>query len=275
MAEIALRTRTMYVAKEKYTAVKPSGTVISVWTNRRIREKWMEIFCCQSRPEKRDDYTHIPNWTNICAAWSQSLFDNWMSYCRTKPKERNPNNFWKDFIEPLDFLDAMGNATESTKPKYETVIWASGNLTRNFIVYNTDATDAQLTAMAQTVEQIQNDRLFLRGTVYDYKTDISISAPTLAKIQDWNQAVYPKFDAPVVLNKFADADINNDIAQAVTNHKMNNTWNMAAWAQLRQREETSESGLTANDSGYDVVGYDNGVYFGTRYEILDKNEVNP
>jgi len=268
MAEILLRTRELINAKEKHTVVKPRGGVVTAISDRKIRNKWIEIICDLMSPMKRDKYTGLPHWDIMAAAWTAGLRQLWIDWGRSA-KPVTTDKFWIDSIVPLGLVSQFDNAPESTKPLYETWLWSPTERKHFFIAYNDDATDEDLRAMNTLVEkQDTKERLYLvPGKQYDYEKDITISNDTLVKINDPTQIVNPRFDKPVVLAKYTEPIITG-LPEKLTDYREVNSFDPAAFRLFRQREESSPS-MHPAAGGYYSVLCDNGVFFGAKYEILD------
>ena len=263
MAEIVLRTRELINAKEKHTVIKPRGGVVSVVSNHKIRNKWIEIICDLMSPMKRENYTGLPHYDIMAAAWSRELWSKWLE------RDWISTEFWNENIVPLGILSQFDNAPESAKPLYETWLWSPTERKQFFIVYNDDATDEDLAAMNMQVEkQDVKERLYLApAKSYDYTKDVAISKDTLAKIDDPTQIVNPRFDKPVIAAKYTEPSISS-LAVKLTDYRENHSFNPEAFKVFRQREESSPA-MNSAAGGYYSVASDGGVIFGAKYEILD------
>ena len=264
MAEIVLRTRTLINAKQKYTAVKPRGGVAAAVTDQKIQNKWIETICDLMSPAKRDNYSTLPYYDLMTAAWTEKLRQDWIDWQRSKIPVIT-NVFWDTVIKPLGLVSQFGNAPESTKPLYETWLWSEHERKQFFIIHSPD--EAAIKAATAHEDITYKDDLYKCQKIFDYEKDITFSKETVAKINDPTQVVNPRFDKPVSLDKFA-APILIGLPETLTNYRKANCMDYEAFKLFRQREESSPT-MNPAAGGYDAVCCDNGVYFGVEYKILD------
>ena len=265
MAEILLRTRELINAKEKHTVVKPRGSIIDVFYDRRIKNEWLRILCVYPSPQLRDKYTTLPYFTEIISAWSPTLYQNYLDWDKSKVKDTD--KFWTDNIASLGILPVLGTAPDSAKPLYETWLFSDTERKQFFTVYNDDATEEQLKTIYGMQEIIYKDKLYMKQKQYDYMADPAISKTTQGLINDPTQILYTQYDKPVPISKITDAVLTG-LPEILTNYRAANSFDPEAFKLFRQREESSPA-MHPSAGGYYSVVVDNGVFFGAKYEILD------
>jgi hypothetical protein len=206
MAELSLLTEDKIVQKGKYVSVKPKGGVIDAISDKRIKAKWIEIFCDLASPKKRDDFNKIPHWDIIVKAWQPYLQQNWVRWKRRQ--ETTISDFWNNNIIPLNILPDLGQAPESTRPLYETWLWSEHNRKNMFLIYNNDADDLDIKIMGSKQFRVYKGKKYsCMSAVFDYESDPTISNATLDNINDKNIAVNPKYSKPVAMAKFTEPDL--------------------------------------------------------------------
>ena len=215
MSEIALRTTEFLNHKAKYTAYRPVGSVVTAISAWRIKAKWTEIICDLMEPSKRKTYTGLPGYDKLIAAWTPALLGEWVSwYRKTQLKTINRpalDTFWTEQIEPIGVLADLPTDPTGEKPVYETWLWSEYERKRFFVVANTDLTDTQAEALNGFDEKPGTvggiGKTFLTPKkMLDYKTSLGLDAATVAKIDNVDVVVDPKFDAPVASNVFEDIE---------------------------------------------------------------------
>ena len=229
MAEIALRTTERKLQKDKYLAWRPVGSTIVCLSDSMIRRKWLEICCDLVAPYKRKDYTTLPGYTELVAAWTPELRKAWLEADRPTEQYKlgqllmdktYPQKLWDELIKPIGVDTNLPLAPESNVKVHDTWLWSERERKSYFIVVNTDAADEEVQGWQGSEERDADTGEVLpelaEGEVRDakislaivwkkqikYATDIGLSGGTLDKIANHELVVNPKFDAPVSKVKF-------------------------------------------------------------------------
>ena len=205
--EIALRIAPRDVQTAKYRSFRPVGSVVTAWSDRRKRRKWLEIVCDLARPDKREAYRErfaantsvtAQQWGVIESLWTQSLWGEWLDLDRgpeSKDKDIAIEQLWQERIESAPgWKSDLGFDVRGQVPLCEAVLWGRLDVLDLFIVTNQDLPTAEFEGLKDDVDEagVQYPRYLL-----DWESSLSLSAGTLAEIRDTKVALYPRFDRPV------------------------------------------------------------------------------
>ena len=218
MAEIALRTWELKTVKEKYIAWRPKGSAIVVISEHEKRRKWLEIVCDLVSPKKRDKFKGIPGWQNLVDHWTQAFWDEWFEL--HKPTKKYPlgpilqnkgivQQMWDNSID-AQLTAILGKESVGVEDLTKTWLWSGHERKTLFIVFNDDVTDAELEIYGLGTTLFKNgDAVMTLGAQYKYDFDVAISPDTLAKIQDPDFVIHPRFNIAVPKLKFSTPDVND------------------------------------------------------------------
>ena len=202
MNEIALNLTRRDVTKPKYRFIMPVGGVVEVFTPTRTRRKWIEIFADLMAPSKRGKFTHLPGYHAMVEAWSPSLLGQWVEWGRAKAPE---SQFWSEVIVPLGVLKDMPNAPESTVPVYEAWLFSPMDRKQSCIVTNSDASEATAATWSRKITDAAANKdavpIIRPAKIINFRTEIGLSAESLAKIDSPDTIVNPRFDKPIASTK--------------------------------------------------------------------------
>ena len=212
MAEVALRTTEEYNRKTNVTVWRPRGGVVSAFSDRWIRAKWIEIICDLLAPYKRQRFAHLPWAAPLAQSWTPQLRDAWRDWERGRwlldgeTQDARDAAFWTQWIEPRTPLDKMPKEPSGVRPIYEAVLWGSKDLMTTFAIVVEAPSDA---VESMNGEEPRNEITGLvvpidapRAVIVprrwcDYPSVLGLSQETLDLIADPSVRVMPRYDEPV------------------------------------------------------------------------------
>ena len=229
MAEIALRTTERKLQRTKYLAWRPVGSAMICQSDHTICRKWIEICCDLVSPKKRNTYQNIPGWSRLCDAWTPALREAWLEadrptnqwkLSRLLQDHTYSTQLWNELIVPIGVDKDLPLAPESDVKIHHTWLWSEIERKKYFIVINTDADSPTIDNWNGHEERDADTGdvlpLLTEGQVRDpgisfaimpkkqckYEIDIGLTGSDLDKISNPEIIVHPKFEAPVISQKF-------------------------------------------------------------------------
>ena len=219
MAEFNLRINELNIVKDKYDDYQPIGSVISGFSDRIIRRKWIEIVCDLWRPSliykgkrlasKREQTTanFIANcgWTQercdaIGELWSESLWLKWMQTETDGPDvDVMKDQIWtEDIIKASGWVDAIGKEPNGVENVVNCAIWSLDNLKNFYMVAADGLTNTEAEQVGGKKVDVYDFReVVMPRHVIKWDTSLALTTVEIADIFDTSKVVFPRYDRKI------------------------------------------------------------------------------
>jgi hypothetical protein len=221
MAEFALRVTSNILRKEKYDEIQPIGAVVSGWSDRRIRRKWLEIVCDLMRPrfrykgqriEGKREATianHMANsgWSaERCKAisdlWSESLWRRWFEVKEmddSTQAEIARLQLWSgDIANVSGWVQAVGKEPHGVEDAVNTVPWSLADLKALYMVPADGLGTNEAEAVAgKRVDVVDFRQVVTPFHVVDWDAGLGLTEEEKEAIRNPKAIVFPRFDRKI------------------------------------------------------------------------------
>jgi hypothetical protein len=223
MAEFNLRITDGSVSKEKYDEIAPVGAVVSGFSDRLIRRKWLEMVCDLWRPSLRYKGQRLNSkreataanfmancgWTQarcdaIAAIWSEDLWRRWMD------TEREPvgqdlakSQLWDgDIASQSGWIGAVGKEFHGIEDVVNCFPWSLDNRKKFFIVPADGLTQTEAESLGgKKLDVVDFREVILPRHVIDWAADLGLSEQEKSDVADPEIVVHPRYDRRVAREK--------------------------------------------------------------------------
>jgi hypothetical protein len=220
MAEFALRIVPEIVRKEKYDEISPAGAVLSGFSDRLIRRKWVEMVCDLARPALTYKGKRLPSkrekffagmvancgWTQarcdaVAALWSESLWRRWMETEHNSPDvDTAKAQLWDgDIASASGWVAAVGKEPHGVEGAVNCVPWSLDNLKRFYMVAGDGLNDTEAESLhGKKLDVVDFREALMPRHVINWEVALGLTEQAKAEIRDPSIAVHPRFDRKVV-----------------------------------------------------------------------------
>lgn len=218
MAEFNLRITAANVRKEKYDEIQPVGAVISGFSDRLIRRKWVEMVCDLWRPaltykgkrlkSKREATTanFIQNcgWTperckTIADLWTEKLWLRWMETEQNGPDADTAKaQLWTgDIASASGWVAAVGKEPRGVEDAVNCFAWSLDNLKHFYVVPAAGLTTTEAESLGgKKLDVVAFREVVMPRHVIDWNS-LGLSESEKANIRNPEVVVYPRFDRKI------------------------------------------------------------------------------
>ena len=195
------------VSLYKRTIYNPKGGLQSVWTDTRIRAKWVEVVCDLLSPQKRDQFTPglIANCgfttdqiAALVSVWTNEKRNQWLGIAKQKDKKEKKkqlDDLWADIV-PEQIIADVGTDSTGTVNKTDAVIWSDADKMDYLIVCNDDVGNPE-DLIGYEDSEVDGTAIKKQRYKINWETDIGLTETEKGNVRNPAIIVQPIYDRPV------------------------------------------------------------------------------